>query len=189
MEVLSFEVTGKPAASQIFVFINSLGTARRLEVEQKLEFWAILILDWTVVIFVSSEMLFFRLPEIGIPWQSSGSVDRDTCRTPQFSHAQAWYSTDNTCSLAQGSSLSFTRRGHPSTRHVSSCASRYTEHQHKFSPTYLSFFTVVFFSEPILVVHASTYPLWGSTAGWYFHGIPLLHRVWAQKDRAQQYSG
>ena len=106
-----------------------------------------------------------------------------------FSHAQAWYSTDNTCSLAQGSSLSFTRRGHSSTRHVSSCASRYTEHQHKFSPTNISCVTFVLFSEPRNEVHASTYPLWGSTAGWYFHGIPLLHRLWAQKDRAQQYSG
>ena len=35
----------KPATSNIFVFIKSLGTARRLEVEQKLEFLAILILN------------------------------------------------------------------------------------------------------------------------------------------------
>ena len=46
MEDLSFEVTGKlVAASETFVFVNSMGTARRLEVEQKLEFLAVLILD------------------------------------------------------------------------------------------------------------------------------------------------
>ena len=43
--VLSFDVTGKLAASNIFVFINSMGTARQLEIEQNLEFLAILIRD------------------------------------------------------------------------------------------------------------------------------------------------
>ena len=39
MEDLSFEVTGKPAVeSNTFVLVNSVGTSRRLEVEQKLEF-------------------------------------------------------------------------------------------------------------------------------------------------------
>ena len=37
MEVLSFEVTGKPVAeSNTFILVNSVGTARRLEVRQKL---------------------------------------------------------------------------------------------------------------------------------------------------------
>ena len=66
--------------------------------------------------------------------------------------------------------------GHSSTRHVSSCASRYTEHQHKFSLTYFSCVTVVLFSEPKPVVHVPTYPLRRSTAGWHFYGIPLFHR-------------
>ena len=52
-------VTGKLAKSNIFVFITSMGTAPRLEIEQKLEFLAIFILDWTEVIFFRSEMLFF----------------------------------------------------------------------------------------------------------------------------------
>ena len=51
MEVLPFEVTRKPAASNIFVLVNPVGLALRLEVEQKLEFLAILILDRTVVFF------------------------------------------------------------------------------------------------------------------------------------------
>ena len=67
MEDLSFEVTGKPVAeSNTFVLVNSVGTARRLEVEQKLELLAILILDCTVVFFYISEMLF-RLPEREFP--------------------------------------------------------------------------------------------------------------------------
>ena len=45
MKNLSFKVTGKPAASNIFVFINSMGTARRLKVERKLELLAIFILE------------------------------------------------------------------------------------------------------------------------------------------------
>ena len=60
----------------------------------------------------------------------------------------------------EGSSLSCVpKTGHSSTRHVSLCASQYAEHQHKFSLTYLFCVTVVLFSEPRLVVHASIYPL------------------------------
>ena len=44
MEVLSSEVTGKPAASNIFVLVISKKTARRLEVKPKLEFLVVLIL-------------------------------------------------------------------------------------------------------------------------------------------------
>ena len=66
----------------------------------------------------------------------------------------------------------YAKIGHSSTRHVSSCASRYTEHQHKFSPT-----------SPVLLSSTSpnpdllsTHPLTRrSTAGWHFNGIPLLH--------------
>ena len=46
-----------------------------------------------------------------------------------------------------------------STRHVPLGVSQHTEHQHKFSLTCLSCFTVVLFSEPRHVVHASIYPL------------------------------
>ena len=43
---LSFEVTGKSVVeSNTFVLVNSVEAARRLEVEQKLDFLAILILD------------------------------------------------------------------------------------------------------------------------------------------------
>ena len=46
MENLSSEVTVKPVAdSNTSVIVNSVGAARRLEVEQKLELMAILILD------------------------------------------------------------------------------------------------------------------------------------------------
>ena len=46
--------------------------------------------------------------------------------------------------------------GHSSTRHVPSCASQYTEHQHKFSPTCLSCVTVVSSPNPDLL---STHPV------------------------------
>ena len=53
-----------------------------------------------------------------------------------FSHVQSLHSTDDLCAW-----LKFELRPqniHSSTRHVSPCASQYTEHQHKFSLTYLS---------------------------------------------------
>ena len=89
-----------------------------------------------------------------------GEVDRYTCRTPHvhmYSHC-----TDHTAQITcvHGSGLSCVSKiGLSSTRHVSPCASQYTEHQHKFSLTYLSCDTVVFFSEPRPVVHASMYSL------------------------------
>ena len=96
--VLPFEVTVNPAASNIFVLVNSVGTARRLE--QKLEFLPILILDWTVVIFFSSDGLFAcrkKLNSLAIDW---------VCRQihlphATFSHAQSLHRTDDTCALAQ----------------------------------------------------------------------------------------
>ena len=46
MENLSFEDSGKfVAESNTFVIPKAVGAARRLEVEQKLEFLAILIMD------------------------------------------------------------------------------------------------------------------------------------------------
>ena len=136
---------------------------------------------------------FFSLASNWIPWQSTGIVDRYTCRTPHF-HMHSHCTEQTTCvpwlKLKRPKAQDELRAkiGHSSTRHVSSCASQYTEHQHKFSPTYLSCVSVVLFSEARLVVHASTYPLWRSTAGWYFSGIPL-HRLKAQEDRAQENSG
>ena len=117
-------------------------------------------------------------------------VDRYTRHTQHF-HTFS-NCTDHTAHMTcvLGSSLSCVPNiGRPSTRHVSPCASQHTEHQHKFSLTYLSCVTVVLFSEPRPVVQASISPLCRSKAGWYFYGIPLLHRLWAQKDRAQQDSG
>ena len=77
---LPFEVTEKTASNNIFVLVNSVGTARR--VEQKLEFLAIFILDWTLIFFI--QRCSFRLLEICIPKQSTEGVDRYTCRTPHF---------------------------------------------------------------------------------------------------------
>ena len=125
--------------------------------------------------FFSSEMPF-SLAGNWIPWQSTGGVDRYTCRTPHF-HMYS-HSTNHTAQMTcvHGSSLSCVPKiGHSSTRHVSPCFSQYIKHQHKFSLIYISCVTVVLFSEPRPVVHASSYPQWRSTAGWYFHGIPLLH--------------
>ena len=88
------------------------------------------------------------------------SVDRYTCRTPHF-HMYS-HSTDHTAQMTcvHGSSLRCVPKiGQSSTRHVSPCASQYTEHQHKFSLTYLSCVTVVLFSESRPVVHASICPL------------------------------
>ena len=46
MDNFSFELTGNPVAeSNTFVFVKSMGATRWLEVEQKLEFLAILVLD------------------------------------------------------------------------------------------------------------------------------------------------
>ena len=98
MEVLSFEVTGKPAASNIF--INTKETARRSEVEQKLEFLAIFNLDWKAVSFCSE--IFSLAGNL-----NSLAIDRE-CRqihlphATSSSHAQSLHRTDDMCSLAQG---------------------------------------------------------------------------------------
>ena len=127
------------------------------------------------VIFFSDA---FSLAGKWIPWHSTVRVDRYTCRTPHF-HMHS-HCTDHTAQMTcvHGSSLSSVSRiGHSSTRHVSLWASHYTEHQHQFSLAYLTCVTVVLFSEPRSVVHASIYPLLRSTAGSHFCGIPLLHMV------------
>ena len=93
-----------------------------------------------------------------------------------FLHAQSLQQHRRHARLAQGlqSLRRIVCRKHSLIHdHVSPCASQYTEHQHKFSLTYLSCVTVLFFSEPRLVVHA----LRRSTEGWYFYGIPLLNRL------------
>ena len=93
-----------------------------------------------------------------LPWfPTAHAVDRYTCPQATF---------HDMCSLAPGARRAQgaqrlklrPKKGQSSTRHVSPCASQYTEHQHKFSLTYLSCVTVVLFSEPRLVVHASIYP-------------------------------
>ena len=106
-------------------------------------------------------------------------VDRYTCRTPPF-HMHSHCTVETTC-VPWLKGLESSRRivcqnFHTSTRHVSPCASQYTEHKHKFSPNYLSSVTDVIFSEPRPVVHASIYSLQRSTARWHFYGIQLLHR-------------
>ena len=74
--------------------------------------------------FFSSEMLF-RLPESELFLAIDGrGVDRYTCRTPHF-HMYS-HCTDHTAQMTcvHGSSLSWvSKKGHPSMRHVSPCAS------------------------------------------------------------------
>ena len=126
--------------------------------------------------------MLFRLPEIRIPWQSTGVW---TYTPAAFSHAQSLHQYRRHVFLGSRGPRAqdelCAKNIHSFTRHVSLCASQRTEHQHKFSLTYLSCVTVVLFSEPRPVVHASICPLWRSTAGWYFYGIPLLQSLWAQK--------
>ena len=177
MEDLSFEVTGKPAASNIFVLVISVGTARRLEVEQKLEFLAILILDWTAVNFFVKRCFFFACRKV-----NSLAIDGG-CRQVHlphatFSHVQSLHrshSTEDMCAW-----LKFELR--PRNRSVihgvmfhlapHSTTNTSTSSLSTTSPV----FAVVLFSESRPVVHASICPLWRSTAGWYIYGIPLLHR-------------
>ena len=115
--------------------------------------------------------------------QGFEDVDRYTCRTPHFHMYR--HSTDHTAQMtcahgSSGSSLSCVlKTGQSSARHVSLCASQYTEHEHKFSFTYLSCVTVI--PDPRPDVHVSINPPRRSTAGRYFCGIPLLHRLRAQK--------
>ena len=99
MEDLHFEVTGKPAASNIFVLVNSVGTARQLE--QKLEFLATLILDWMVVIFFSSEMLFSLAGKFELPGNRRGCRQTHLLHAT-FSHAQSLHSTDDMCAWLEG---------------------------------------------------------------------------------------
>ena len=85
----------KPTATNIFVLVNSVGTARRLE--QKLAFLANLILDRTVVFFFFVQSCSLRLPEI----LSSLAIDWG-CRQMHlphatFSHEQSLHSTDDMC--------------------------------------------------------------------------------------------
>ena len=68
----------------------------------------------------------------------------------------------------EGSSLiCVTKIGHSSTRHVSSCASQHTEHQHKFSLTYVSCVTFVYLSDSRLCcprIHLPTAEIHGRMA-------------------------
>ena len=120
---LSFEVTGKfVAESNTFVLVNSVGTARRLEVQQKLEFLANLILDWTEVFFV--QRCFFACWKVnslaidGVCRQTPASRHIFTCTvTPQITQHR-WH----VC-VAQGAerlNLSCVAKiGQSSTRHIS----------------------------------------------------------------------
>ena len=88
-------------------------------------------------------------------WKATGQCSCRQIHLPHatFSHAQPLHSTDDMCAW-----LKFALHlniGHSSTRHVSSCASQYTEHQHKFSLTYFSCAAVFYLLRPRLVVHAS----------------------------------
>ena len=194
MENLSFEVTGKLVAeSNTFVLVKSMGGWS--EVEQKLEFLAILILDWTGVTSQFRDAFFFvacRESEFPGNRRGCGQVHLPHAT---FTHVQSLHRTHSTdmCTMAEGAGrrkgFLCAHIGPSSTRHVCSFVARDTEHFLTFSFFYLSCVVVVFFSEPRPVVHVSNYPLRRSIAGWHFYGIHLLHRFWAQRDRAQQDSG
>ena len=116
--------------------------ARRLEIEQKLEFLAILILEWmNSSDFFWVQRSFFACRKFEF-LTIDGCVDRYTCRTPHFHMYSRCHSTDDMCSLAQGAwglkTNCVPKNIHSSTHHVSPCASQHTGHQHKFSLTYLS---------------------------------------------------
>ena len=81
-------------------------------------------------------------------WSQQSSVK---CRQVHLPHGHCTVQT--TCVRAQDELCAMKLS---STRRVSPCASRYTEHQQKFSPTYFSCVTVVFFSETRPVVLVST---------------------------------
>ena len=161
MEDISSEVTGKPEASSIFVFVIFLGSTPRLEVEQKLEFLANLILD--LVIFLVQKWPF-SLGGKRIPWQSTEGVDRYNCRAPHF-HMHSHCTVRSHVFLGSSSRIVCSKIRDPSTCYVSSCASLHIEHQHKFSHTYLSCVIVVLYSESRPVVSDSVNPLQRSTAG------------------------
>ena len=99
MEDLSFEVTGKLVAeSNIFVLVNSVGTARRLEVGQKMG-----ILGDPHPGLNRSDFLvqrcFFRLRESEFP-ENDGRCRQIHLRHATFSHVQALHrshSTDDMC--------------------------------------------------------------------------------------------
>ena len=167
MEVLSFEVTGKPAASNIFVFIKLMGTVRRLEVEQKLEFLTILIMDWTQVIFV--QRCFFAC------WKSPGNWWRSRQKHlphTTFSRAQSLHSTDDMCSLTQGA-WGLKTNCVPKTFTLPRVMFHFAPHGIWTPAQVLSHLLLLCYCRPLL----RTRPLWRSAAGWYFHGIPLLHII------------
>ena len=134
--------------------------------------------------------MVFRMPGSELPG------NRRVCRHihllhATFSHVQSLHrshSTDDMCAW-----LRFELRSqNGSSIHASCFTLRFTAHWTPAQVLYVSYFScvaVVLFSEPRPVVHAPIYPLWRSTAGWHFNGIPLLHRLWDQEDRAQQDSG
>ena len=92
-------------------------------------------------------------------WKATGQCSCRRMHLPHatFSHAQSLHSTDDMCAWLKFVLLTTCALGssHSSTRHVSSCASQYTEHQHKFSLTYLSCAAVFYLSDPDLL---STHP-------------------------------
>ena len=104
------------------------------------------------------------------------SVDRYTCGTPHFSHAQSLHSTDDTCVWLKTSSLSCAPKTLTSSTHQgSSFAARDTEHFLTISFFYLSCVVFVYLSDSRPVAHASINPLRRSTAGWHFCGLPTSH--------------
>ena len=125
---------------------------------------------------------------------------KEGCRQIQLPHAtfsqvqslHRSHSTDDMCAWLKNPLSQWIV--HSSTRHVSPCASQYTEHQHKFSLTYLScvvlsHLLLLCYCRPLLRIQTCCpriHPPWRSTAGWNFYGILLLNTFWAQENRAQQ---
>ena len=64
------------------IFVITLATKQRLEVKSKLGFVTNIILDWTVTFSLIVQTCHFALAGNLVSWQSTGSVERHTCRAP-----------------------------------------------------------------------------------------------------------
>ena len=133
---------------------------------------------------------FFRLPEIWIPWQSTGSVDRYTCARHIFITCTVIAQNRRHVFLGsrglRAQDELFAKNIHSSTR---SCFTlRLTVQWTR--ALVLSHLPLLCYCRPLLRTQTCCpriiCPLWRSTAGWYFYGISLFHRqrgeFWQEKS-------
>ena len=86
-----------PSKSEGILSRNPTRSSSSIQISGKLEFLAIVILDWTVVFFCSEMLFHFSLAWKWIPWQPTECIDRYTCRTPHFHMYR--HSTDHTAQM------------------------------------------------------------------------------------------